>query len=228
MTALSQFLVLLVIFLLARSGDAFMNLLFRWIIWFNLRNQWANWWMNQITHQLGNQPTIKWMIKHQMKWFSNWNRIYCFLTTLYKNEWLSVISGISKSRVKVLICFKLNLLPTPLLHLRQSMAWITITIKSQWIIKWQSKISKIMRSREIFVNSPKINPIGKGQNKEVSLNLPVFLSQLSILISVQDWIVEFILIWDVTLLLRRVGYDIIKFRASKRQCIYSTSWAMPQ
>ena len=61
----------------------------------------------------------------------------------------------------------LKLLPTPLICLRQSMAWTTITIKSKWIIKWHSRTTGMMRSSVVVVNSPKFNhPIGKGQTKK--------------------------------------------------------------
>ncbi len=73
-----------------------------WIIWFDLWNQWANQW----TNQLSNQPNKQNQNKE--------SRVY------------------QKSRIQSLqawlLFWLLNLLPTPLIHLRQSMAWVTFTL----------------------------------------------------------------------------------------------------
>ncbi len=67
-----------------------------------------------------------------------------------------------------------------------------------------------------------ISPCAKFFNtktKKSQKNLPVFPSQLSILIWVQDWIVGFILIRDVSLLLQHVGYAMVK-NQSKQNALF--------
>ena len=158
--------------------------------------------MNQVANQGANQPMIQWlMIKQQIK---DWNGMLSFLISFRQNE---ESIAYRKSRMQSfqarLLSRLLKLLPTPLIRLRQSMAWTTITIKSKWIIEWHSRTTGMMRSSVVVVNSPKLNlPIGKGQNNKVSMYLPVFPSpKVSVLISVQNWIVGFILIQDVSPLL---------------------------
>ncbi len=88
-----------------------------------------------------------------MNRFNNWNRMHCFLTTFHQNKWLSVTRERRKSRVTVLICLKLNVLPTPLMHLRQLIAWITITIKIKvniWVTfkdQWDSEVQSNIREQ---------------------------------------------------------------------------------
>ena len=116
-----------------------------WIIWFDLRNQWAIQRMNQVASRFANQPMIKWlMIKQQ---FQDWNGMLSFLISFRQNEESIVYR---KSRMQSfparlqfrllnllltsLISLRKSMASTPLIRLRQSMVstpnrtWVTFTI----------------------------------------------------------------------------------------------------
>ncbi len=145
------------IFLLANLGDAFMNL--RSAAWNLVQGNHLIWSVesmskpkNEPWHKPSCKPTNDQM-NHQTsnEIFNNWNMMYYFLTTFHQNEWLSVASKISKSRAIVLICVKLNWLPTPLIHSRQSVAWIVIVLITEWTNEWHSFMCGLVRSKAIVM-----------------------------------------------------------------------------
>ncbi len=169
--------------------DQLLEILFREIIWFDLWNLWASQQMNNGTNQVANPPMIKWIIKHQMKWFNNWNMMYYFLTTFHQNEWISVASKTSKSRAIVLICVKLNWLPTPLIRSRQSVAWIMIVLITEWTNEWHSFMCGLVRSKAIVMllslNLDQTN--GRCQIKSILILLVSRTHQKSLNYTIFNW-----------------------------------------
>jgi hypothetical protein len=104
MTALSKFLLLLAIFLLAGYANAFLSL-------------------NQVA---GNQVRVKYLIRfkgvNKPQQIKDWNGMQSFLISFHQNE---ESIGYRKSRMQSfqarLLSRLLKLLPTPLIHLRQLM-----------------------------------------------------------------------------------------------------------
>ena len=174
MTALSKFLVLLAIFLLANLGDTFINLssaagyLVRvnHLIWFVES-------MSKPTNKSSSEPTWK-PTNDQMNDQTSNEKIQqleqdALLPDNLSSKWVT-FSNMGEIKIQS---------DSPDLSQTQftsntSYAFEAVNgvnhdhDKLQWILEWHSKISGIVRSRAIFVNSPKLNQIGKGQNKEVS------------------------------------------------------------
>ena len=138
MPALPKFLVLLAIILLARSGDTLMN----------LSSAAGNLVLvNNLIRFV--EPTVKPTKQH------------------YQNKESTVYQ---KSRMQSFqarfLFWLLNLLPTPFILLRQSMAWVTLTLIIQWPVEWLSMMSRIVRSKAYVLICPYLNPMnGKCQNK---------------------------------------------------------------
>ncbi len=85
-----------------------LEILFQWIIWFNLWNQLEN----QQTNQLANQSNEQ-----------------SFQTSLHQNKESKVYRKSRMQNFQAWLLFRLlNLLPTPLTRLRQSMAWVMFTL----------------------------------------------------------------------------------------------------
>ena len=166
-------------------------------IWFDLRNQWAIQRMNQVASRFANQPMIKWlMIKQQ---FQDWNGMLSFLISFRQNkESIAYRKSRMQSFQAKLLSWLLKLLPTPLISLRQSIMCTHPTIPQEWpTSEWHSArvLLRVVLDHFIPHRGYHDHPIGKDQNSKVSMYLPVFS------VSVQDWIVGFILIPDVSPLL---------------------------
>ncbi len=174
MTALSKFLMLLVIFFLANSGDAFMNLssaagnlvpVNHWI-WFVES-------MSKPTNEPGSEPTWKptndWMNDQT----SN-KKIQRLEQDALLPDNLSSKQVTFSDKGEIKIQSDSPDLSQTQFTSNTSYAFEAVNgvnhnhDKITVNIQWHSKISGIVRSRAIFVNSSKLNPIGKGQNKEVS------------------------------------------------------------
>jgi hypothetical protein len=93
MTALSKFLVLLALFLLASHANAFTShsLVAGNQVWVNhlirLQQPMSDPTNKQVANRFANQPMIKSMIKQQIKQRNDWNRMHCFLTTSHQKEY---------------------------------------------------------------------------------------------------------------------------------------------
>ncbi len=221
MTALSKFLVLLAIFLLASYANAFLSLSqllevkFKWIIWFNLKKVTI-----KIAYWIENQP----MIKHQMKF-----KLHLPPTPL-KRQIPQLTKIVREKSI-----------------LRLFLMWNHPTIQQEWTIKWHSVTSGTMKSIArvpvSVISLPnkwhmpdKINLDFSGLRcsaqsavfSEIKFTLIPWrflrvwnkvqnmLAWSSFLLSVPlawDWNVEFILIKSFKKVLQSMGYDTRKIQS---------------
>ncbi len=147
---------------------------------------------------------------------------------------------ISKSRMQSfqarLLFQLLNLLPTPVIHLRQSMAWVTFTLNIYWPVEWLLVTSGIVRSKASQPNEwqmPGWNNLDSSSLRQSiwtealrwrdkvyshstlkklkrSSKMHAWFSFLLLVPSAQNWNVKFILIRFLRQVLHSVGYATIK------------------
>ncbi len=129
--------------------------IFFWlIIGFDLWNQWAN----QKNNQLANQPN-----KTELP------------NILISKEESTVYRKSRMQSFQVRLLFQLlNLLPTPLTCLRQSMAWVKFRLNIKWPVEWLSVTSGIVRYKAYVLICPYLNQMDGRCQDETILFLAIY------------------------------------------------------